>query len=80
VLQQGVSYDLLLTDVVMPDGMTGYQLAAAARTLLPELRVVFTTGYVRSEHGGQATHPGITLRKPYRRQELAATVRAALDA
>ena len=37
--------DLLFTDVVMPDGMTGYQLAAAARQLRPGLKVLFTTGY-----------------------------------
>ena len=81
VLQSGESYDLLLTDVVMPDGMTEYQLAAAARAFLPDLRILFTTGYVRPEPADAPAHPaGATLRKPYRRQELAAIVRAALDA
>ena len=73
--------DLLFTDVVMPDGMTGYQLAAAARAFLPDLRILFTTGYVRPEPADAPAHPaGATLRKPYRRQELAAIVRAALYA
>ncbi|HET7882207.1 MAG TPA: ATP-binding protein, partial [Acetobacteraceae bacterium] len=80
ILQAGESYDLLLTDVVMPDGMTGYQLAAAARTLLPDLRILFTTGYVLTKRAEAMPHPGMTLHKPYRRQELAVTVRAALDA
>jgi PAS domain S-box-containing protein len=82
ILQNDSSFDLLFTDVVMPDGMTGYQLAAVAQQLQPRLRVLFTTGYDRSmpDGGPMATHPGATLRKPYRKQVLAATVRAALEA
>ena len=66
----------------MPDGMTGYQLAAAARRLRPGLKVLFTTGYVRPEPGSEARkrRRATMIRKPYRRQELAATVRAALEA
>jgi PAS domain S-box-containing protein len=74
VLLAGNSFDLLLTDVVMPDGMTGYQLADAARRLRPGLKVVFTTGYSWSE----ASTADAVIHKPYRRQELAAIVRAAL--
>jgi CheY-like chemotaxis protein len=74
VLLAGDSFDLLLTDVVMPDGMTGYQLADAARRLQPGLKVVFTTGYSWSE----ASTADPMIHKPYRRQELAAIVRAAL--
>ena len=59
--------------VVMPDGMTGYQLADAARRLRPDLKVVFTTGYSWLE----APTADAVIHKPYRRQELAVTVRAA---
>ena len=45
ILLAGRHFDLLFTDVVMPDGMTGHQLAAAARQLRPGLKVLFTTGY-----------------------------------
>ena len=75
--------DLLFTDVVMPDGMTGHQLAAAARQLRPGLKVLFTSGYFRPEPDNEPARvmtAGAMIRKPYRRQELAATVRAALEA
>ena len=69
--------DLLFTDVVMPEGMSGHQLAATARRLRPGLRVLFATGYAggMSEPGGQHL-----LHKPYDRRDLARAVRAALDA
>ncbi len=74
------SFDLLFTDIVMPGGMTGYELAAAARARRPGLRVLFTTGYARVplpiEEG--RTEEAI-LRKPYRRSELALRVREVLN-
>jgi PAS domain S-box-containing protein len=78
ILQAPGGFDLLFTDVVMPDGMTGHQLAAAARQLQPGLKVLFTTGYFRAEPDGEPL--GAMIRKPYRRHELATTVRAALEA
>ena len=83
ILQDGKIFDLLFTDVVMPDGMTGHQLAAAARHLRPGMKVLFTTGYFRSEPDSEPAGAAATdtmIRKPYRRHELAATVRAALEA
>jgi two-component system CheB/CheR fusion protein len=80
-LHAGETFDLLFTDVVMPDGLSGYDLAEAARRLQPGLKLLFTTGYARDlsmeGHGPHDRHP--MLRKPYRRQELAKAVRAALD-
>ncbi len=82
ILRNAENFDLLLTDVVMPGGMTGYQLAGAARQLRPGLKVLFATGYFRTEpsHEPAGAAAGATIRKPYRRQELAATVRAVLEA
>jgi CheY-like chemotaxis protein len=83
ILQDGKTFDLLFTDVVMPNGMTGHQLAAAAQRLRPGLKVLFTSGYFRSELDAApagAMAPDIMIRKPYRRHELAATVRAVLEA
>ena len=77
ILESGEAVDLLFTDIVMPEGMSGYQLAEAARRLRPGLRVLFTSGYAAelSEHDGRHM-----LRKPYDRRELSQAVRTALDA
>lgn len=60
ILQDGHRFDLLFTDIVMPAGITGYQLASVAQQMRPGLRVLFTTGYVRPEAAtGRTTHnPG----------------------
>jgi signal transduction histidine kinase len=79
LLQAGARFDLLFTDIVMPHGMTGYALAEAARRLQPNLRVLFTSGYT-GEGGSGEQDARRMLSKPYRRQELAQTVRATLDA
>jgi signal transduction histidine kinase len=80
LLRSGEKFDLLFTDVVMPFGMSGYELAEAARRLQPGLRVLFTTGYAEaiatSGHEDQAARH--MLRKPYRRKELAEKIRALL--
>lgn len=77
ILESGEAVDLLFTDIVMPEGMSGYQLAEAARRLRPGLKVLFTSGYAAelSEHDGRHM-----LRKPYDRRELSRAVRTALDA
>lgn len=73
--------DLLFTDVVMPGGLDGGQLADAARVMRPDLRVLFTSGY--AEHPivkNRRLARGVELLpKPYRRNEVAAKVRKVLD-
>ena len=80
VLRQPEDIQLLFTDVVMPGGMFGPELARQAIQLRPGLKVLFTTGYsqnpVKAPDGiGDAR----ILTKPFKRQELAATLRAALS-
>ncbi len=74
-------YDLLFTDVVMPGPIDGRQLADAVKLMRPTLPVLFTSGYTENAivHNGRLD-PGVQLlQKPYRRQDLAAKVRLAID-
>ena len=72
--------DLLLTDVVMPS-MTGPQLAAEARAIRPDLRVVFTTGYASDAvlRGADLDDDVAVLLKPFTLRQLDAKLREALD-
>ena len=74
------TFDLLFTDVVLPGGLNGVEIAEAAKRLKPDIKVLYTSGYVRDtvDHHGKLI-PGVTLvKKPYRRAELLEKVRAML--
>jgi PAS domain S-box-containing protein len=82
ILERGEHIDLLFTDVVMPGGMGGQQLADKACALRPALKVLFTSGYTDNAlvHHGRLD-PGVHLiRKPYRKKDLALKLRQLLDA
>ena len=73
--------ELLFTDVVLPNGMTGAVLAERALALVPGLPVLFTTGYARNAivHHGRLD-PGVELiTKPFTSTELAERIRDLLD-
>ena len=81
ILDDGATIDLLFTDVVMPGGMTGRQLAEAAKTRRPNLKTLFTSGYTEDSilRLGKLD-PGVRLlSKPYRKHELATRIRESLD-
>lgn len=72
--------DLLFTDIVMPGGMNGHELALAARESRPGLLVLYTSGYTKNAivHQGRLD-PGVDLlSKPYRRQDLAQKLHSVL--
>jgi PAS domain S-box-containing protein len=73
---------LLFTDVVLPGGMSGVELAREARQSRPELKVLFTSGYTEHAliHNGQVQDGVELLPKPYRKASLAKKVRAMLAA
>jgi PAS domain S-box-containing protein len=72
---------LLLTDMVLPDGMMGRELAEKLKGEKPRLKVVYTSGYSANVVGkGPALVEGVNfLQKPYHPQKLAQTVRDCLD-
>lgn len=72
--------DILFSDVVMPGGMNGSQLAVEAQRLRPGIKVLLTSGYVANLDEGQVIGHGElpVLNKPYRRDELARSLRLVL--
>lgn len=81
VLDREAGVKLLFTDVVMPD-INGKRLADEAVRRRPSLKVLFTTGYTPNAvvHGG-VLDPGVNfISKPFTLDQLAAKVRAVLDA
>jgi signal transduction histidine kinase len=74
VLERGEAIDLLFTDVVMPQGISGDELAERARQMRPGLKVLLTSGYA----GAMAVADLPMLGKPYRQVELANKIRAVL--
>jgi PAS domain S-box-containing protein len=79
-LKREGGFDLLFTDVLMPGGLNGRQLADEARKLIPGLRVIFTSGYAENAvvHHGHLDQGVHLLKKPFRRSDLAMKIRDAL--
>jgi signal transduction histidine kinase len=72
--------ELLFTDVIMPGGMNGRQLAIEAQTRRPGLKVLFTSGYTENAivHHGRLDAGVLLLPKPYLTSDLARMIRTAL--
>jgi CheY-like chemotaxis protein len=81
VLKWDSAFDLLLTDLVLPKGMSGIDLARAARSIKPDLKVIFTSGYSEDvfEQHGYLDEDTPLLRKPFKRKQMAETLRQVLD-
>jgi signal transduction histidine kinase len=76
ILEENPNVDLLFTDMVMPGGMTGAELAAQAQVKWPRMKILFTSGYAEPEVVRQAdSKSGDWLRKPYAASELAHKLR-----
>jgi PAS domain S-box-containing protein len=73
--------DLLVTDVIMPGGMNGAELAQRVRQLSPDTKVIFTSGFpshALAERSG-TTVDGPLLRKPYQRAEFVAMIHRTME-
>jgi len=80
LVEGGAQFDVLFTDVIMPGGMNGRQLADEIARRRPGVPVLFTSGYPESAivHNGQLD-PGVALlNKPYRKPDLARMICEAL--
>jgi two-component system NtrC family sensor kinase len=78
MLHSGVRCDLLLSDIVMPGGMDGFELARTVQTTAPGTRVLLMSGY--AGHIAEAAAVALpVVAKPFTRAKLGTEVRAALD-
>ena len=82
VVEAGSQFDLLFTDVIMPGAMNGRQLANELQRRKPGLKVLFTSGYTENAiiHHGRLDTGVLLLAKPYRKSDMAAMIRKALEA
>ena len=80
-LTEGAAADILFTDIVMPGGINGWELAERARQIRPGLKVLLTSGYALETLAERGRLPpgAVILNKPYRKAELAKRVREALS-
>jgi CheY-like chemotaxis protein len=78
ILQRSDRIDLMLTDLIMPGGMNGVELAHAAVALRPGLPVILTSGYTGETLGAAAEAPWPLLAKPYPAEALAAIIEAVM--
>src|SRR5690606_9881452 len=80
IIESGIHVDLLFTDVVMPGTLSSPELARKAKVRLPDLAVLFTSGYTQNAivHGGRLDRGVELLSKPYTREALARKVRHVL--
>lgn len=80
IVESGVPIDLVFTDVVMPGPLDSPELARRARERLPNIAVLFTSGYTDNAivHGGRLDDGVDLLSKPYSREALARKIRHVL--
>jgi CheY-like chemotaxis protein len=81
ILEAGPAIDLMLSDVVLPGGMSGPGLAERARAINPGIKVLLMSGYAQPSPARQTplSEDAELLDKPFRKLDLAQRMRAALD-
>jgi CheY-like chemotaxis protein len=81
VLANSIDADVLFSDVVMPGGVNGLELAERARKLRPGLKVLLTSGHALEILAGRGRLPPdtVVLNKPYRKADLAKRLREVVS-
>ena len=81
VLSADEKVDLLLSDVVLPGGMGGPELARKAKERHPALKLLFMSGYAAeaTNRDGLLDSEAVLLNKPFRKRDLAEKLRSVLD-
>ena len=80
-IDETADIDIMLTDVILPGGMSGRDIADEVAVRRPEVGIIFTSGYSADAiiHDGKLDEGAELLSKPYRRETLARALRRAVD-
>jgi CheY-like chemotaxis protein len=78
LMEKGVKFDLLFTDVVMPGAISTREFTRRAKAIQPNLLILYTSGYTQNAivHNGKLDDDALLLSKPYRKDELARKLRS----
>ncbi|MET4697205.1 PAS domain S-box-containing protein [Constrictibacter sp. MBR-5] len=80
LLREDPRVDLLFTDIILPGGQNGVDIAQAAREMLPDLKVLFTSGYLETRDRGAELSPDEELiTKPARRRDIEAAIQRVMN-
>jgi CheY-like chemotaxis protein len=80
LIQQGLLFNLLVTDIVMPGQLDGFGLAKKVREVIPAMPIVYSTGFARAADMRTKDAPdGCLLIKPWRQRDLLAAVGSAMS-
>jgi CheY-like chemotaxis protein len=77
ILMEHVRFDLLFTDIMMPGTMDGFELADRAKHILPELKVIYATGFSHVARRAPEGLHGKLITKPYRVDQLMTEIEQA---
>jgi DNA-binding response OmpR family regulator len=76
--QRGISFDLLITDIMMPGELDGFGLAREVRDICPTMPIIYMSGYSAAAARSRGAPDGELLPKPWAPHRLLASVKAAL--